>query len=313
MNVELNISKNLKNQFQQYFKLREVEGGYFLHPTVGGGQPMVFVDFPGQMEFYHFQQSYFKVPIQMKSVNPDDSEWFLIHINLSKVPQQKKVGDQSIQFQKHLPIGLLLYGPSLEIDTPLPANVEMELASIHFHRSFLDTYFKEWQKSIDIHKNLVYEDLDYQLENALYKALSTIRNKIECHANILRFMQLFFEKISTHSRIERHENLHSEDVKNLFKSSIHLRNPLATHTPTIQELAALANMGVTKFKTSFKQLFGSAPLQYRHKIRMEFAREAIVAKAKTPTEISYDLGYSHPSNFTAAYKKYFGELPSSLP
>lgn len=291
--------------------LQEVDGEYFLHPTIGGGQPMVFVDFPGQMEFYHFKKSYFKIPISMKSVNPVDSEWFLIHINLSKAPQQKKVADRSIEFQKHLPIGLLLYGASLEIDTQLPVNVEMELASVHFHRSFLDTYFEDWQNSMDTNKNLVYEDLDYQLENALYKALSTIRNKIECHANVLRFMQLFFEKISSHSRVSQHEDLHSEDVKNLFKTSVHLRNPLSTNTPTIHELAAISNMGLTKFKTSFKQLFGSAPLQYRNKIRMEFAREAIVAKTKTPTEISYDLGYSHPSNFTAAYKKYFGELPSS--
>ncbi|WP_273566745.1 hypothetical protein [Maribacter halichondriae] len=91
MNIELNINKNLKDQFQQYFKLQEVEGEYFLHPSIAGGQPMVFVDFPGQMEFYHFRKSYFKIPIHMKSINPVDSEWFLIHINLSKAPQQKKL------------------------------------------------------------------------------------------------------------------------------------------------------------------------------------------------------------------------------
>lgn len=311
LNIELDISKNLKDQFQEYFKLKEVQGEYFLHQTIGGGQAMVFVDFPGQMEFYHFKKSYFKIPIEMKSINPIDSEWFLIHINLSKTKQQKKANDEIIDFQKHLPIGLLLYGPGLEIDTQLPPNVEMELASIHFHRSFLDTYFENWKDSIDTTKNLVYEDLDYQLENALFKSLSAIGNKIECHANVLQFMNLFFEKISAHSRIDHHENLHSEDVKNLFKASVHLRNPLATTAPTISELATIANMGITKFKTSFKQLFGSAPLQYRNKIRMEFAREVIVAKRKTPTEISYDLGYAHPSNFTTAYKKYFGELPSS--
>ncbi len=95
-------------------------------------------------------------------------------------------------------------------------------------------------------------------------------------------------------------------------ASTHLRNPLARTAPTLTELAAIANMGITKFKTSFKQLFGSAPIQYRNKIRMEFAREEIVSRRKTPTQISYDLGYAHPSNFTTAYKKHFGELPSSL-
>lgn len=311
MNVHLNITKNLKNQFEHYFKLKEVNGEYFLDATIGDGQSMEFVDFPGQMEFYHFKKSYFKIPIHMKSINPIDTEWFLIHINLSKTKQQKKIEDEFIDFQKHLPIGLLLYGPGLEIDTQLPPNVEMELATIHFHRSFLDTYFKNWKNSIDITKNLVYEDLDYILETALYKALFSIRNKIECHANVLHFMNLFFEKIRAHSRTTHHETLHSEDVKNLFMASAHLRNPLATTTPSLDELASMANMGITKFKTSFKRLFGSAPIQYRNKIRMEFAREEIVARRKTPTEISYDLGYAHPSNFTTAYKKHFGVLPSS--
>ncbi|MFS4468331.1 helix-turn-helix transcriptional regulator [Maribacter sp. 2210JD10-5] len=291
--------------------MKKVEGSYFLDAAIGGGQSMLFIDFPGQMEFYHFRKSYFKIPVEMKSINPANSDWFLIHINLSKVGQQKKVDNQIIDFQKHLPIGLLLYGPDLEIDTLLPPNVEMELASIHFHRSFLDTYFDDWQKSIDTDKNLIYEDLDYRLENALYKALRSIDNKIECHANVLFFMNLFFEKIRAHSPTTRHKILHSEDVKNLLVASAHLRNPLSKKVPSLNELACIANMGVTKFKTSFKQLFGTPPIQYRNKIRMEFAREEIVAGRKTPTEISYDLGYSHPSNFTLAYKKYFNELPSS--
>jgi AraC-like DNA-binding protein len=274
---------------------------------------MEFVTFPGKMEFYHFKKSQFKVPISMKSINPIDSKWFLLHINLSNTKQQKKVAEKTIDFQKYLPFGILLYGPGLEIDTVLPMNVEMELATIHFHHSLLDTYFENWPDIIDISKNLVYEDLDYKLELSLNKALSSIRNKIDCHANVLNFMSLYFAKLSSHAKSTNHEILHSEDVKNLFKSSTHLRNPLANSHPSLKELASISNMGITKFKTSFKQLFGSAPLQYRNKIRMEFAKEELLSKRKTPTEISYDLGYSHPSNFTAAYKKYFNELPSSHP
>lgn len=310
MNVELNISKNIKTQFEHYFKLVDVNGEYLMDATIGGGQGMKFLNFPGQMEFYHFKKSYFKIPILMKSINPIDSDWFLIHINLSQTKQQKKVEGKIIDFQKHLPFGLLLYGPGLEIETLLPPNIEMELASIHFHRSFLDTYFENWQEIIDSSKNLVYEDMDYLLENALNKILSTISNKMQCHAHVLQFLSLFINKISRHSRSGHHNILHSDDVKALFSAVTHLRNPLAKTTPSLSELASMANMGTTKFKLSFKQLFGSPPIQYRNKIRMEYAKEELINKRKTPTEISYALGYSHPSNFTTAYKKYFNELPS---
>lgn len=311
MNVRLNITQNLKSQFEYFFKLKEIDGEHFLDATIGGGDAMQFLEFPGQMEFYHFKKSYFKIPINIQSINPIDSDWFLIHINLSKTKQQKKVDDKLIDFQKHLPIGMLLYGPGLDIETELPPNTEMELASIHFNRSFLDIYFDNWKEIIDPTKNLLYEDLDDNLERSLYKALSTIRNKMECHANVLNFIHLFLQKISAHSKTIQNENLHAEDVKSLFIASAYLRNPLSKTIPSLKDLASIANMGTTKFKTKFKQLFGSAPIQYRNKIRMEFAREELVAKRKTPTEISQELGYSHPSNFTTAFKKYFDELPSA--
>lgn len=311
MNVQLNITQNLKSQFEHYFKLKQVNGEYFLNASIGGGMGMRFLEFPGQMEFYHFKKSYFKVPIQMKSINPVNSDWLLIHINLSKIKQQKRTADGLIDFQKHLPIGMLLYGPGLEIDTLLPPNIEMELASIHFSHAFLDSYFDNWKSVVDLTKNLVYDDLDYQLENVLYKALTTMKDKMACHANVLHFMDLFLKKLGAHSKTTNNKGLHSEDVKNLFAASIYLRNPTARTTPSIEELASIANMGKTKFKSSFKQLFGSTPFQYRNKIRMEFAQEELVVNGKSPTELSYDLGFSHPSNFTTAYKKYFGELPSS--
>ncbi len=312
MDIELNITENLKNQFEHYFKLELRKGEYFLNPSIGGGKGMEFLDFPGQMEFYHFKKSYFKVPVNMKSINPVDSEWLLIHINLSKIKQKKRTKNEQIEFQKHLPIGILLYGSGLEIDTKLPPNIEMELASIRFSHAFLETYFDDWKSIIDISKNLVYEDLDYKLENTIYKALSNMKNKMVCHASVLHFMNLFLKKLSTHSRSTNHKELHTVDVKNLFAASVHLRNPIAQSTPSIVELASIAKMSKTKFKILFKQLFGSAPLQYRNKIRMEFAREELITNRKTPTEISHELGYSHPSNFTTTYKKYFGELPSSI-
>lgn len=311
MDVQINITKNLKNQFEHYFKLELNEGEYFLNPSIGGGKGMEFLDFPGQMEFYHFKKSYFKVPINMKSINPVNSNWFLIHINLAKTKQNKTTINEKIEFQKHLPIGILLYGSELEIDTQLPPNIEMELVSIRFSHHFLETYFDDWKSIIDITKNLVYEDLDYKLENAIYKALSTMKNKMACHASVLLFMNLFLEKLSRHSKSTNHKELHTKDVKSLFAASVHLRNPIAQSTPTIDELASIAKMSKTKFKTTFKQLFGSAPLQYRNKIRMEFAREELISNRKTPSEISHELGYSHPSNFTTTYKKYFDELPSS--
>lgn len=158
--------------------------------------------------------------------------------------------------------------------------------------------------------NLLLEDLDFQLESELRKALNITDDKLRCHAAVLAFLGRLFDKLRSHEHPATNHNLRPNEIDGLFRACALLRLPLATVVPTIDDLAAVAHMGRTKFKSAFKQVFGSPPMQYRNRIRLEFAREQIVLNKMTPTEVSYLLGYSHPSNFTAAYKKQFGELPS---
>jgi len=309
--MEVDISLGLKKQFQKQLKLIQRGDEYFLDPAVGIGKGMRYLEFPGKMEFYHFKKAKFHQPLNMTSINPEDSEWLMLHINLSNTKQNKVVSGENIELHKFLPIGILLYGPGLEITTQIPANLETEVVSIRFHHSFLDNYFNNWKEIIDLGKNLTYDDLDTQLENKLIQSLSSMDNMMDCHAKVLDFLNCYFNKLKYHQKETTYSKLHSKDLNNLLLASTHLRNPLAKTTPSLKQLASIANMGTTKFKTSFKQLFGSAPIQYRNKIRMEYAKIEIQLNHKSPTEVSYLLGYSHPSNFTVAYKQHFEKLPSS--
>ncbi len=307
MDITLDITKNLKDQFDNYLDLNETATGFIPNPDIIEGQ-MRYLEFPGEVALYHFQKSQFRVPINMISRNPVDSEWYLIHINLSMVKQEKFVGDKKIEFQKYLPIGILVYGPELEIATPIPPNVDSELASFHFHRSFLLSYFENIEEEAQLRRSLIYEDLDENLERKLLDTLGAMDNKLECHGKALDFLNSFFAKIANHDKA-RLDGLHPDDISNLFKVATHLRNPLAVATG-LDELAAMANMGMSKFKALFKQIFGKAPGEYRNKIRMEYAEKEINS-GRTASEISHELGFSHPSNFSAAFKKYHGQLPSA--
>ncbi|MDF9799022.1 hypothetical protein OKW21_004285 [Catalinimonas alkaloidigena] len=55
-----------------------------------------YVEFPGQPELYHFGLTEFKVPVDLKSVSPTDTDWFVIHINLSRVRKIKEVNGNKI-------------------------------------------------------------------------------------------------------------------------------------------------------------------------------------------------------------------------
>ncbi len=311
MQIRLDISKNLKDQFIAGFGLELENGIYPMNPSLGEGGGMKVLEFPGELEFYHFGATRFKEPIEMLSVNPESTDWFIIHINLSMVKQEKKVGERLIHFQKYLPIGTLLYGPNLEIFTLIPEGVNSEVTTIRFSRNFLESYFEEAGSVVDFDKPLSYEDLDTDLESCLFKALQAMNDRLACHALILEFLRSYFRKLKQHEQTESLERIHPEDVQSLFKTAKILRDPLASDIPNLKNLAAMTNMGGTKFKTLFKQVFGKPPMEYRNRIRMEFAREEIQLKGRTPTELSHELGYAHPSNFTTAYKKFFGQLPSA--
>jgi len=310
MEINLEISRNIVEQFDKYIGGEKLDNGFVIHPEIGTDQAESrFTELTGGLEFYHFGRTQFKVPLELHTVNEPDSDWFLVHINLSHVAQKKLINGEHIQFQKNLPIGILFCGPNLEMHTVLPPNTDVEVASIRFNRSFLRKYF-ESNIPFRSGRSIAYEDIDESLAKGLHKIINSMANKLECHGLVLDFLNMLFSKLARHD--EPHDNLelHPEDLESILNISVHLRHPTKSNIPSIEELAAMANMGVTKFKNAFKQVFGKPPYAYRHRIRMEYAHQQLVSGDMSPTEVSYELGYTHPSNFTAAYKKYFGNLPS---
>lgn len=313
MKIDISISDNVNRQFKDKMGGQELKNGFIVDPDIGtNNAKCIYIEFPGNLELYHFGSTQFKEPIEMHTTNPADSDWLLIHINLSKFSQQKKVGDDTIFFQRNLPIGILFCGPGLEMNTLIPPGIETEVLSIRFNKAFIISYLADTRKSIDINRHIAYEDIDDVLSTALVHILKSMNNKLSCHAHLLNFLDHFFDKISKHQRPRGIDKLHPADLRRILEVSSLLRNPLDDSVPSLEELSKRAHMGITKFKESFKLVFGLAPLQYRKRIRMEYAREMLLNKKKTVSELSYELGYSHPSNFTAAFKRFFGRLPSSF-
>ena len=312
MKLFIDIARHLSPQFAARMGGEALPNGFVLHPDLGSRPARcTFIKFPGALEFYHFGLTQFREPLQMQTINHPDSEWYLIHINLSNVAQKKRVNDEQISFHRHLPIGILFCGQGLEMNTTIPAGVDAEVASIRFSKTFQRDYFANAEQLFDAGRSIAYEDLDELLERKLLMAIGSMNDKISCHAHILEFLSAFFKKLGQHDQVGHLVKCHPQDLENIFKVSEMLRNPLEKQAPTIRQLAKAAHMSPSKFKDLFRKVFGKPPLAYRNKIRMEYARNALQSGDCTPTEISYRLGFAHPSNFTAAYKRYFQGLPSS--
>ena len=306
MQAEIDISQNLLGQFQQQLQLDSSGGKTTLEAPWGKGtiKHLCLID---QLELYHFNFT-LNLDFKLHSFNPRNSPWLLLNVNLSQSLVEKTVNSQSVQFHKFLPAGILYYQPGTEVYSSSPANVPFSILLIRFHESLLSQY--GLTKPDSPISSLIYEDLDHKSESLLSKILQSWQHQLmDAHAHTLLFLSIFFQKIKNRTDGPK-ELLHPDDIEGLFKASVPLRNPLAQQLPSVENLSKIAGMGTTKFKNTFKQVFGTPPIQYHQKIKMDYARDELLTKRKTPSQLSYELGYSHPSKFTLAYKKQFGEVPS---
>lgn len=78
---------------------------------------------------------------------------------------------------------------------------------------------------------------------------------------------------------------------------------------TVEELARMCNMSVTKFKSVFKSMFGMSCYQYYQAQRMEYAKQLLGRQHHPIKEISYMTGFQNTANFTRSFKKAFDILP----
>lgn len=81
---------------------------------------------------------------------------------------------------------------------------------------------------------------------------------------------------------------------------------------TLKQISREIGLNDFKLKKGFKQLFGCTVFDYLIQCRMDYARKILLDTRITIAEVAYTLGYSDPYNFTKAFKKHYGYLPSQL-
>lgn len=77
----------------------------------------------------------------------------------------------------------------------------------------------------------------------------------------------------------------------------------------IEELAAVARMGVSTLHHHFRAATSLSPLQYQKQLRLVAARERMLVEGMDVTRAAYVVGYESASQFTREYKRLFGHPP----
>jgi AraC-like DNA-binding protein len=77
----------------------------------------------------------------------------------------------------------------------------------------------------------------------------------------------------------------------------------------VEELASLAQMGVSTFHHHFRSLTAMSPLQYQKRLRLHMARVRMLTEGIDAASAAFDVGYESASQFNREYSRLFGQPP----
>lgn len=165
--------------------------------------------------------------------------------------------------------------------------------------------------------NISIEPLDAQYRQWLNTIIETdaadpLRMTIIQNRVMLMMERFFGHMIRKMQNPSLRVTLAPEDIRRVMQIENILTENIYQQPPPIQQLAKIASVSESKLKKDFKTLFKSPIYEYYQKARMQVAHEKLMTGEFSVKEVALELGYANLSNFTVAFKKEFGVLPSRL-
>lgn len=152
-----------------------------------------------------------------------------------------------------------------------------------------------------------------QVFSELLKNDDSSNSMLYYYSRLLRLIEKFSSSLDEQTlRQPKTMEFSSDDIERIRKVETRLTSDFSVPPPTIPELAKSVVLSESKLKTLFKAIYGLPPFEYFQKHRMEKARVMLLSNEYSIKDVGYALGYINLSNFTLAFKKQFGHLPSEL-
>lgn len=218
------------------------------------------------------------------------------------------------------------YIPSTQASHELHANVEytyfMIVLSKEYYFSLIDRHsvlHERFVKDIEKGQFTSFSTEDMAVTPEMRKVINDIRDcrqsgelkRLHTESKILELLMYQLEQLRNNSGTVKSEVLKSGDFERLEEARTIL-NERFVNPPTHKELAKEILLNEFKLRTGFKEYYGVTMYDYITRLRMEQARKLLLDERMSIYEVSGLSGFKHQANFSKAFKKYFGVLPSGI-
>lgn len=99
-----------------------------------------------------------------------------------------------------------------------------------------------------------------------------------------------------------------ETVRKIKHSKEYLLKNMET-PPSLKELAKIAGLNEYQLKVGFKEIYGNTVFGFLLDHKLDHSRILLDSAKFQVNEVAYQIGYTNPSHFIAAFKKKFGVTP----
>jgi len=146
------------------------------------------------------------------------------------------------------------------------------------------------------------------LNQIFHYGLHSSLEKLYTKGKVYELISLYFHK-SDNEGAQNCPFLEDEvNVEKIQKAKTILIERM-TEPPSLNELSDMINLSLAHLKEGFKHIYGETVYAYLLNYKMEFARRLLATKKYNIAEVSFEVGYSTPSHFIAAFKKKYGVTP----
>ncbi len=212
----------------------------------------------------------------------------------------------------------------MDVGFAVGKGTDAQMIAVQFPREWLAKYLQlETYDNILHHylalktKALLFEPLDAEYRRIL-KELREFDISHPAHSTMLnnRIMTLierfFYNLYEKRKKLRYRVDFSDEDIQKVRKVERLITEDIKKECPPINELARTVFISASKLKKLFKTMFGVPIYQHYLQQKMHEARRMLLSSKHNVKEVGMELGYINLSNFSAAFKKEFGMLPSEL-
>ena len=108
------------------------------------------------------------------------------------------------------------------------------------------------------------------------------------------------------------QKLNTTDLSNIISTQIFLIEHLEDHFPSIEQMAARANMSESKFKNLFRKVTGLTPNKFFMDNKLIKAKELLESGQFSILQVSDQLNFANNSYFALKFKENFGISPKTF-